>query len=157
MSSANLKSRRVHLHVRPTRVACITVLEKVWFLEMFAPYVLELLADLYHPYPCDNIGTWKKKVEKRKHIFLFLFFLRNFTWNSKQPHAVFPKMQALCWKVEHTQLSWGAPAPCNCRVRDANWKDCSSVSQLCVLCWPRFKCPSLTSGQQQKQHTPHDL
>ena len=67
------------LHVWPTKVACIMVLEKVWFQEMFTPYVLEPLADLYHPYPCDNIGTWKEKVEKRKHIGLFLFFLRNFT------------------------------------------------------------------------------
>lgn len=58
----------------PTRVACIMALEKVWFLEMFTPYVLEPLADLYHPHPCDNIGTWKEKVEKRKHICLFLFF-----------------------------------------------------------------------------------
>ena len=74
LSSASGKPRWVHLHVWPTRVACITVLEKVWFLEMLAPYVLEPLADLYHPYPCDNIGTWKEKVEKRKHVCLFLFF-----------------------------------------------------------------------------------
>ena len=37
-----------------------------------------------------------------------------------KPHAVFPKIQALCWKVEHTQLSWGAPAPRSRHVIDAN-------------------------------------
>lgn len=33
----------------------------------------EPLADTSHRYPCDNIGTWKEKVKKIKHIF-FLFW-----------------------------------------------------------------------------------
>ena len=49
-----------------------------------------------------------------------------------KPHGVFPKMQALCWKIEHTQPSWGAPAPCNRHVIAANWK-----AQLFSLSAPR--------------------